>query len=366
MICPNCGKEAPGKFCPHCGMKISGDSAPVQVPDPQAPQAAPNRAPDPGYRQAGYTPAQPQNPNPIYQNQPGAYAQAPAAPAAGYQQPAYAAPQTRSSGDTPAQAALRKTGRSGAFLLAVLCTTISLILSIVSGIMNMSKMSSYYGYYYNSSAKTSTIISLIVSALIMGGMVAALWTVYGNCKGNKPLKTGGLTTFKVYAIIGIVFLGIATVILLVGLIIALLNSDLQHAFGELGRVMNQYGLDSSFSFAAGMLWLGIAIIVLVLVFLYFFLAKIITSVNAAKRIIRSGNPDRKISAFLGVICFIGFAGVVISLVSTVIQVLNYPSSMVDWGSVILSSLLPLVMSAISEICFGIVIFKARGGQKALM
>ena len=211
MICPNCGKEAPGKFCPFCGMKITGDAPAVNAPETQVRQPAPNRAPDPGYRQGGYTPTQPQNPNPnpnpLYQNQSNVYAQVPTAPAGNYQQPAFQTAQN-DGGETPAKAALRSAGRSGAFLMATLCMTLSLILTIVTGIINMSN-TSYLSYYYSSSAQTSMIISLVISALIIGGIVAALWCVYGNCKSGKPLKTGGLTTFKVYAIIGIVLLGIS-------------------------------------------------------------------------------------------------------------------------------------------------------------
>lgn len=374
MFCPKCGKESSGKFCPYCGSAIPAGPSPnpeeVKIPWKETPEPAPqpvNPAPQQPVNSMPQQPANPAPQQPVY-----------AAPAPGFVPNQGFNPGAQVRGnfpqqpiapgqETPARAALRSAGKSGAYLLAVLFTTLSALFSLgvaVYGLIQNGSFSAVSGFQFrvNGLGETGEIVSLVLTAVIMLIFIIALWSVYGNAKSGKALKTGGLTTVKVFFVIALVFLCIGAAILVAALLIGYFNNDLSGIEEYLKDVDLQGQLSVRL---AEDFWIIFAVAAVTMLLCIIWLGKVVQSLNAAKRIITGGLPNNRISAFVGVVCFLSAIGM---LAANVVNVLNVPSG--NWkyydAWILIQAFLPPLLSILSQFFFGVAAFKARGGQKALL
>lgn len=273
MICPNCGKEAVGKFCPACGAKMpaidetvvlndannpwkKAAEAAAKAAEPVAPaqeQPAPNQgfapnrpAPSQPFVPNQAAPSQPFVPNQSASSQPfvpnQGYNPNQAAPNQAAPNQAYApypgrnyVPQQGNNptqatgsfqdlspaavGQTPASQLVRKLATSGAWLVATLATTLSFLITCYLNIFSKSSTSILYYIenlpHFKGTEYESQIYSSIGS--IAGGLlfslivVFLLWKIFGSAasKKNEKMGTGPLTVFKVFFIISLVAVCIA-------------------------------------------------------------------------------------------------------------------------------------------------------------
>ena len=174
-----------------------------------------------------------------------------------------------------------------------------------------------------------TIIGLIPTILICVG----LWLTYASAasRASDTMKTSGLTMIKVISIIQLVSTCIwfaIIEILLMLIVIAVGAADVYEA--------------------------GIIIAILIFMVILFaaafvleiiYLAKIIKSINTAKKTIATAVPSDKVSSFVAVMNFISAAGFIFSLITSFIS-----------SAAAMTSL----------ICFGILIFKYKSAMRTLM
>ncbi len=418
MICPNCGRETNGKFCPQCGTKLDcGDTtllseetnpwmdkapipqeaeaepagqpeipqAPVQEPAaPQNQDYLPNQgsnpnpgyAPNQGYNQGyvpnqgynpnqGYVPNQGYNPNQGYAPNPGYVPNQGYNPGGqgygGYQTPAAAL------GNTPARQLVRKLGSSPAFLIGVLAATLSFVILLVRGISTFIQGAQVLEYYRHVSELRVQVISTLsgtaVALIITLVSVLFLWSIYGSAasKSGQRMSTAGLTFYKVVAILGIIAASIALVITLIVLVVVLASgADFDRIFRELSQLMAQYEIPD-WGQAEGLLrpiFIGLLIVLpvaMIMALIYY--AKLIKTINTSKRVILHGLPDDRISPFVGVM----------EIIAAVCSVLGGVSTLVKSGmntGVILNGV-SVLLSAVSAICFAVVLFRFRSGMRAL-
>lgn len=381
MICPNCGRESEGKFCPYCGTALTGAQEPaggetaipapdaLRQPAPNAGQssgayAEPSQAPDPartygavpsqGYGPVnpGYVPRQGYNPGAV---QTGAYIPGqPVDPAV----------------ETPARAALRRSGASGVFLTAILSYTLGTVLSLTQSVMNLvrygsANLSTVVNIHITGAARTGEIISLILTAMVMLIMMGALWSIRGNARSGNPLKTGGLTCLKVFVVIALVLVCLAAVIVTAGLLIAYSRSDLGSLSISVNGIADEAVIRKLERALQEYFWVFFAVMALIMALVILYFAKLVQSLNAAKRIIRSGMPDKRISAFVGIMCFLAAAGLLIGNAVNLAQIPSYVWAALD-ASFYLLSVLPALLNLAALFFFGMTVFKALGAQKALL
>lgn len=364
MTCPKCGREANGKFCPYCGSMMVGaettvlsaennpfapkPEAPAQPQAPVQPQA-PGYGPNQGYN-PGYVPNQGFNPG-VQVN--GGYPQQPNA----------------NLGLTPARAALNKAARSGLFLTALVTYTLMTVLSLGYYLLNLIRygsagITSGIHVQLGSANQTSEIISLVLTALLFALVLAALWSIRANAKNEFSRKTWGFTCFKVFGIIALVAVCIASLVFLVMILIAYFKSGLNSLHITIGGAGDE-AVAKFVRMLQEHFWLFFALMVLVMVLIILYFVKLVQSLNAAKKIILNGTPNNRISVYLGIVCLV--AGVLI-LVNQIIVIVRVPApywKLYDF-SVYPLYFLPPFLSAVAMFCFGLSLFQARSGQKAVM
>ena len=248
------------------------------------------------------------------------------------------APNSLAGGNSRAEQvhnAVRKLGGSPLFLIVCICYTLAQLIALVNLFVPNDLFASLYpllrqmGMSYrdiqdilagaSASSGIAGFLGMIPGILIMSG----LWMVYGTCiSRNNRLGTGGLTMIQVINILYLVFFGLGMLILLIALLIAVA------ATGSLGG----YGNDVASAAGIGML---VAFFTLagIAAFVFVYYIKILTTISKVKETIRTGIPNRKVSGFVAVMCFIsgGFsvlsglistAGLAYANISTILTILS--------------------------------------------
>ena len=248
------------------------------------------------------------------------------------------APNSLAGGNSRAEQvhnAVRKLGGSPLFLIVCICYTLAQLIALVNLFVPNDLFASLYpllrqmGMSYrdiqdilagaSASSGIAGFLGMIPGILIMSG----LWMVYGTCiSRNNRLGTGGLTMIQVINILYLVFFGLGILILLIVLLIAVA------ATGSLGG----YGNDMANAAGIGML-VAFFLIAGIAAFVFVYYIKILTTISKVKETIRTGIPNRKVSGFVAVMCFIsgGFsvlsglistAGLVFASLSTILTILS--------------------------------------------
>lgn len=379
MLCPNCGKETAGKFCPYCGTAMhtenpavpSGASTPRKQNAPAAPQApaqtpAPAVSPAPGQTPPqSYAPAAGRTPTQSY------------APAPGYtpQQGYNPAPQAQGSympqsplGNTPARQLIRRLATSPAYVIAVLAFTIQFVLFVIRGVdmipVYLDSLKYYRGVSTIETRIITNLISFSLSGLVSLIMLIALWVNFGSAanKRNAQMCTGGLTTFKVFSVLSVILFALLIVVLVILTVVLLISGQNGDLFPEISRIFRdmlaQFPVDvelpaGNLLFTAVIIFMIVILTIVVLALIYYVLT--IKSLNTAKRVITGGYPDDRVSAFVGVCTIlsallIGASGVSALLEGSTLNLFNGANSL---------------LSAVSGICFAVVLFKFRSGMRQL-
>lgn len=432
MICPKCGKEANGKFCPYCGSAVAVGqettvlsdannpwkqakaaeaeaaqavqeavrpleekplSAPGPIPGPGAvpprsaaapgpqpgapmPQSAPG---NPGFRPQNGNPNGPVNPGfvPGQGVNPGAPVNRGFVPNQGVNnqsQGSFAQPRFDPNEETPARAALRRSARSGAYLLGALLTTLSLVCFLafaaleLAGVESFSLFSTMNSFQLSAGSQSAMYVTLAGTGLILLGLVAGLWAIRGSAGGTKPLKTGGYTVVSAYVIVALVIFCLASAALAVLAVIAVSSSGLDSLMWELSEAVAETGNEAAIQAldkAENQVWILAAAFVLAVFLVILLLGKVIQSLNAAKKIIRSGTPNKKFSILVGVVCFLAGLGMAVSLAVGLASVPQRSWEYYGAAKIILP-IVPNFLSMLSSLFFGVSLFQARGAQRALM
>ncbi len=300
MFCPYCGAHSAdsSRFCTKCGRALTGTAAPAA----------------PAVR---YQPA----PNPL---------------TAGLAEKTLLA--------------LRKLGASPLFLVICICFSVMQLLSLLTiGTVNTGDTEAIYDLLrqlgmsrseindllsgINGASGFSSFMGMIPGFLIMSG----LWMVYGTCVNkSSPVGTAGLTMILVITILQLVGIGLVLLILLFASIAAVIASNAMGGYGEVAAAA-QIASIIIFVVVAG-----------ITAFVLVYYIKIFTTISKIKATIRTGVPNRKISGFVAVMCFIagGFSaiGSLISLAALSIM----PSNLI--------SVLITLLSSTVAILIGVLIF----------
>lgn len=432
MICPKCGKESNGKFCPYCGSAVAVGqettvlsdannpwkqakaaeaeaaqavqeavrpleekplSAPGPIPGPGAvpprsaaapgpqpgapmPQSAPG---NPGFRPQNVNPNGPVNPGfvPDQGVNPGAPVNRGFVPNQGVNnqsQGSFAQPRFDPNEETPARAALRRSARSGAYLLGALLTTLSLVCFLafaaleLAGVESFSLFSTMNSFQLSAGSQSAMYVTLAGTGLILLGLVAGLWAIRGSAGGTKPLKTGGYTVVSAYVIVALVIFCLASAALAVLAVIAVSSSGLDSLMRDLSKVVAESGNEAAIQAldkAENQVWILAAAFVLAVFLVILLTGKVIQSLNAAKKIIRSGAPNKKFSILVGVVCFLAGLGMAVSLAVGLASVPQRSWEYYGAAKIILP-IVPNFLSMLSSLFFGVSLFQARGAQRALM
>ena len=311
MICQNCGTYNPdgNAVCSSCGAVIQGPS--VQNPQPIA-----------------YAPAQ--MPQPISL--------------------------------TPAQAALKRLGSSSLFLTAAISFAAATLLNFIysiSGYNNNLNVLIYdalhsadLGYlaneFYNSDFASSLSISSIFSLILTCLLAVALFMIYASAKNNyTSINKSAFTIIKVVNIIRMVAIILISVIAIIAVFV--ITDMLSDSFGGYADEANGYIFGVLFAF------------ICIMAFVVFYIVKINSTVNSARLTVITGQPADKISAFIGVMCYIACISPAISGIRLLSYVLRY--GYINFA--MLSGSLSYLADAAASIIFGILIFKCRQEQKMI-
>ncbi len=338
---------------------------PAQAYNPY-PGQAPNpgyAAPNPGYSNQGY-PNQPQGYNP-YPNQAAGYV-----PAQGYNPGVqnvggYRVPTQAEIGRSPASQLLRRLGSSGAFLVGVILSTVNFLLSLIGSgrsILAYVNMMDYYRGTDYEIQLAGSIAMMVCSILASAVVVLLLWLIFGAAANKRSPKmgTGALTTFKVFFIIGLVgvcFVLLAWVIFGVLFLILSDNRDAAAFLQGLNGMLAQFGTQLPMGALSEKLLFAVLFcaLTLVLVFFIIFIAKLLKTINTAKRVVRTGRPDDRVSPFAAVLIILG----------ALFTLLGAVGMIASFGGGGLISGVSALLSAAASICFAAVIFKFRSGMRRL-
>lgn len=375
---------APSQSAPNPGYP---NQAPAQGYNP-SPNQAPNQgyaSPNPGYPNQGF-PANQAAPNQGYAQNQAAPNQGYAAypnqgqgyvPAQGFNPPpqssgvGYRSPTPAEIGQSPASQLVRKLGTSGAFLTGVILTTIAFLINLLVNGRNVGiaarQMSLYSGSEFADTL--AGYIAVVIGSLIFSAIcVLLLWLIFGAAanKRSPRMGTGALTTFKVFYIIALVLFCIFLALVILGVVLVLAvgdRMDLDEFLAELvayfNGLLSQYGMQQlpSIHQINGTVFFAVLFgaAAVCIIFGIIFIAKILKTINTAKRVVRTGRPDDRVSTLAAVLIILCAGCSVFSAVGT----------MVSTGAGSLLTGVAALLGAVASICFAVVIFKFRSGMRRL-
>lgn len=269
---------------------------------------------------------------------------------------------------------VKKFASSKLFLFASLGLTLSLVINFVyalyiciSSIPAMIEWFPYLedpymleGFMTSFASSIGTGIGMLSVLPISLLSVIALWMIFKAGKSKEVgMKTGGLTMTKVIYIISMVAGLLACVAGLVGTVCMIIAGVGTSVAGE-----SEVGIPLVIGGIACTV-LMLAVIAYIIVF-YIFIFK---SLKAAITTCRTGVPSYKVSRFIGVMCFFN----ALSALSTPVSFIVTPLSSMSAGapiSVLISAIPSIiygclvgVLAVVTNICFGIIIFKYRAAMK---
>ena len=397
MICPNCGRETEGKFCPFCGAKLTVEaSAPAvedEIPQDRTPaeptaqknQEAPEAPAAPWANDPGF--AQNQNDNPTqnlygYSDQNQFYNPAPYSQSASQAADLSHEAPVGAVGQSPAGQLIRKAASSPLYLVGALLLTLSFLYAVYVNVRNLFDYYDQLDRLNGAPADAGLIINIAVACLsvVLGLlMICALWRTYCSARSKRREKMGtcGLSFYKllhwVLMILACAAAGFAAVLLVINL-----TADNSSAFftdsvnGIADILLNRFGvqlpkLDVD-PVCYRSLFLGAVLAVMVLTAIY--AAGIVKSLNTAKRVVRTGQPDDRVSVFAGLLLLLAGAAVLangvrfLALQSDLIESYRLSGMELSGTNATLYGV-NLIVSGAATCCFAVVLFKFRSAMRSL-
>ncbi len=212
------------------------------------------------------------------------------------------------------------------------------------------------------SASDTTLISAIIASVVPLLCCIAVWMIYVNAKKGGTF-TAGLSILKVLFIIGIVILGLVEIILAICTfattkagagIFGMADSEI---FTNYVRINGALTITFSIAEAVGVMF-GIAALIVAIYIIFY--ARLIHTVNSVKRTILTHEPKRRgISAFAAICCY---AFAILELLGLLCSILLESYMTFDAALIIIAN---MVLTAVINVCFGILIFKYRAELKGL-
>lgn len=314
MFCPHCGAatENGAAFCVKCGTRLQ---APVtEQPPVAAPISATEQQPA---EQAAPTVAVAPPPAP------------PSEPSVAYAPPTEASPSPLVNGEPPAVDLIRRLASSPLFFIAVICLTVSAVLSLItlfstSGLVEVwadlldemadAEMEAFlndFSWAFAGGWITAALIGMIPTVLIVIG----LWMVYVSAKEHSRfLNLKGLALVKGAVVTQMV-------LFIVGLVITLLLCILVMLLGNLasGDLISEFFQIQGAGMTVVMVVMAIILVVLVvaLVLGIIYYAKVLKSLASPIAVMHTGAPNSKVSVFVAVMCFISAVTSLNSLTSVI-------------------------------------------------
>lgn len=265
------------------------------------------------------------------------------------------------------RASAKKAGSSPIFLIATICFTALQLLdlfslnSIGSVLQAYSDLFAEFDQYSWALVQTLNKFSpwIAIAGLIPRFLVAAsLWRIYGSCASRKPtVKTSGLTTIFVINLVQLVF----SCLFLLGLLVLVgaIYFSAGNLFGADAEMMEIVCL------IIGLVTLAIFIFVLV------YYCKIATSISNFRSTLQTGVPNKKVSRFVAILCYISGGSMILSgvdsLFSAGMSALGslYEESVYSLTPILFQSGISNLLNAAALILFGVSIFSYRSKMKAL-
>ncbi|MBO4433222.1 MAG: zinc-ribbon domain-containing protein [Clostridia bacterium] len=298
------GEETPEDEAPAAGYATpdaepvyeapaSGYAAPAEAPVYETPAAEyPQQEYQPAYGQEyqqQYVPAY----QPAYQPQ---------------YQPAVKPP--RSS--HPTLNALKNVGASPLLLIAAIAVSANLFLGIIKLFAgNYSVFGTVYSYLYRLGISDFNEILNDISTATYGYMTLlsflfliptliytiGVWITYisANSRGNNGMSTAGLTMIKVMQIISLIF---TCILFAASEIVCIIASVAAAALDRTNDGSSLSGSSLTFFIVSA------SVVALLYIFVIIYIAKVISSINAVKRTVSTGNSVYRVSGFVGVMNFI--------------------------------------------------------------
>ena len=212
----------------------------------------------------------------------------------------------------PAVNILKKVGSSPMFLVAAICHSASILLSLLSSLFMwsggntiLSNIIPDYAYYFEYGSYYDTLSNINLMSTFTGSIPSvliaiSLWLIYTACKDRCTggVATTGFTIAKVISIIFVVIssLGVAAV-LLSGVILVIFSLYELNSYSGFG-----YYLSPEFIVVLLVIMLAMLLALLVVMIIYY--AMLVKTINRIKATAYTGIADNRISGFVIVFGYI--------------------------------------------------------------
>ena len=264
---------------------------------------------------------------------------------------------------------VKKTGASAWFLIATICFTLVQLIALLSlgsdnaAIYELFAAVEELGIdsgdlrelfsVVEDTSKFLGFLGMIPGLLVMSG----LWAVYAASvsRDNRP-GTAGMTIIFVITILELI--GVCLVMLIAMLIIVAALSEANTYSSAIPEI----------EATQAVLVTVLVILAAVTVFILFYYIKICTTISRVKKTLRTGVPDRRVSGFVAVMCFIGGGSAALSGLGNFIsasnsEVYEYLSDSVQMSAYL--SAASGLLSGLAQIFIGVLIFQYKGKMSQL-
>lgn len=261
---------------------------------------------------------------------------------------------------SPAVGTIKRLASSQLFLAAVILFSAAILFSIAYAVTARTTIiqmlyslgrelnlgADYYALIQSIPLRGEILYSALSGQIFAILTAAGLWMIYASAKDKSTIgvKTAGFTMIKVVNIIGIVIMSIAAVVVIVAAVVAFAATSYYFA------AYDSYYQDEYISVALAVLLIMVFAVIIGVAFSIVFYARVLATINSAKRTIETGVSSGKASGFVGVMCYI--IGIIVAL--------NSVSAIAFLG---VFGVLSTLCDAAALIIFGIILFKYRSAQK---
>lgn len=251
-------------------------------------------------------------------------------------------------------AAAKKEGSSPTFLVAAIFLTLTLVLNLLSLLLTNSAAAyetllAELGLsnlalpdWLRTFTLAAEIIPMIPTILIAIG----LWITYGTCVSRKPkANTAGLAIIFVVNLVQLVLSSLGLLTALLPFLV--LRSHIADAFTQ-----------------AMVLGAGLTVLA-VFAFLLIYYIQLCTTISNIRGTLQTGSPNKHISRFVAIMCYIGSAFAFLSgiggLFSACTAIFSKEFSLVAFLSPISS-----LLTGVAQVLFGVLLFSYRSKMEALV
>ena len=279
-------------------------------------------------------------------------------------------PATESDFAAKVRTTAKKAGSSTAFLIAAICLTFAQVLGLVTPASR--GFDTYFDIFYAFGADglgipspseslymAASIISMLPGILIALG----LWITFFTCVSRKnTVKTSGLTVIFVVNLVQMTLSCLVLLAALIPLAAAYTGAD---ALAD-ALFLADEDIIETIALAAGLVLLA------VFVFALIYYIKLCTTISNIRSTLKTGVPNKKVSRFIAVLCYISGGILILSGISSllsagVVTLDSYYDATLTYAppSEIFLSAVTSLLTATAEIIFGALLFTYRRKMAAL-